>query len=120
MLAILLSIFLLTNPAIADDSKVEWLDAVEHNFGDLKANKPVKVDFRFKNISEAPLTIDNVRTTCGCTAPDWSDEVVAPGETGSINIEFDAKKEGYFRKKITVFFSGQRQGEKLYIEGYVE
>lgn len=99
---------------------VEWISPLTHDFGDLKINIPVTHVFRFKNISERALTIDNVRSSCGCTASDWSDELVEPGKEGKLEIEFDARKAGYFQKKITVYFSGQRKGEKLTIEGYVE
>lgn len=99
---------------------MEWLSATTHDFGEVKTGTIASHTFEFKNISDTPLTIDNVRLTCGCTTSDWSGAVVPPGEKGSIPIEFDAAKPGWFSKKITVFFTGQRQPEKLYIEGYVE
>lgn len=109
--------FLPFQPEVAD---VEWISPQTHDFGDLKINIPATHEFRFKNVSNRALTIDNVRATCGCTASEWSDELVEPGGEGHIEIEYDARKEGYFQKKITVYFSGQRKGEKLIIEGYVE
>jgi len=102
------------------DSVVKWLGPTEHDFDYIPQGKPVHVGFRFKNTSGAPMTIDNVRSSCGCTAPEWDESVIPPGEERSINIEYDAFKEGYFRKKITVFFSTQKKAEKLYIMGYVE
>lgn len=103
-----------------DDSVVEWKTPMEHDFGDIEQGKPVYVDFTFKNTSKEPFVIDNVRTTCGCTAGEWSYEPILPDSTSTITIEYDAEKEGYFRKKITIFFSNQKKAEKLYIEGYVE
>ncbi len=116
MLQLIISCFLL----FATGSNVEWLTPTEHDFGDIKQGVPVTVEFRFKNIGAQPLTIDNVRATCGCTSPNWEATVIEPGKEGSLKIEYDAFKPGYFRKKITIFFSGQRQAEKLYVEGYVE
>lgn len=120
MATLFLSLLFLFQPQVDKGSKVEWLSATSHDFGDISRGVPVPVDFRFRNITKEALVIDNIRTTCGCTASEWSEEVVEPGKEGVIQIEFDAKKEGYFYKKITVFFSGQRKGEKLSIEGYVE
>lgn len=120
MAALLFSLFFLLNAPAATGTAVEWLSPLTHDFGDLKQGVPVTHDFRFKNTGDEPLTIDNVRSSCGCTAIDWQEEAVAPGGHGVITIEYDAKREGYFYKKITVFFSNQRKGEKLYIEGYVE
>jgi len=115
------SLFLLVIiPAVFFSSKVEWLSPTRHDFGDIRQGVPVQVDFAYRNVSGEMLTIDNVRTTCSCTTPDWSEEMVANGDTSSIQITYDARKTGYFRKKITVYFTGQQGAEKLYIEGYVE
>jgi hypothetical protein len=97
-----------------------WISQTTHDFGDIKLSVPVKYDFRFKNTGDAPLIIDNVRSTCGCTGTDWEETPVPPGGEGTINVEYDARKPGYFYKKITVFFNGQRKGEKLHVEGFVE
>ncbi len=115
---ILLSVF--TFLSIFSASKVEWLNTTEHDFGDIQQGKPVTHLFEFKNISGEPFVIDNVRTSCGCTAPTWTYEPIESETTNHIEIVFDAQKKGYFRKKIMVFFSGQRKSEKLYIEGFVE
>jgi len=106
--------------AIFYNSKVEWLSPTEYDFGDIPQGMPVTVDFGYRNISGGVLTIDNVRTTCTCTTPDWSEEIVTAGDTSAIQITYDARKPGYFRKKITVYFTGQRGPEKLFIGGYVE
>lgn len=116
----ILSILLTCPPVFQTNTVVEWLVPTEHDFGDLKKDEPATFDFKFQNTSDEPIVIENVRPSCGCTAPDWSEAPIPPGGESAITIEFDAKKEGFFYKKITVFFSGQRKGEKLYITGYVE
>ena len=99
---------------------IEWKTPQTHEFGDLIQDEPVVHLFVFKNISDEPITIENVRTTCGCAAPEWSYEPILPGTESEIKIEFDAHKLQGFRKRILVFFHEQKKGEKLYIEGYVE
>ncbi|MEO1263037.1 MAG: DUF1573 domain-containing protein [Bacteroidota bacterium] len=118
MLNIFLYILLFT--PVQQDSVVEWLNGTEYDFGELKKGVPASYEFQFKNIHTEPITIDNVRSTCGCTATEWEESVILPGEEGKIKIEYDARKAGYFYKKITVFFSAQRKSEKLSIVGYVE
>lgn len=113
-LAFLILPFLSTN-----DSKVKWLTPLEHDFGDIKPNIETSHSFKFVNISDDLLTIDNVRTTCGCTASDWEEEPTQVSDTSAIKITYDAAKPGYFRKKIKVYFHGQRQAEILYVEGFV-
>lgn len=118
-LILLLTISILSFRQAEPTSKVEWLGATSHDFGDVKRHKPVTHDFRFRNISGRPLVVDNVRTSCGCTVPDWDKAAVPPDSTGIISVEYDARDPGYFLKKIKVYFHGQRRAEVLYIEGDV-
>lgn len=109
--------FLLISPP---ESVIKWETETDYDFGDIIQGQPQSFDFKFTNLTDTPLTVDNVRTTCGCTATDWSEIPTLPDSTGSIHITFDARKSGYFYKKIRVFFHGQRKGEMLTISGYVE
>ena len=113
-------LLLLLPLSYASAQQVEWLSPMEHDFGDIIHKEPVKVEFRYKNTSEEPMTIDNVRPSCGCTVPDWSYEPLESDSTGIITLIFDAKKTGYFRKKVKVFFSNVSKGQTLWIEGWVE
>ena len=117
-IAFFTSFLLLFSPA-QPDSKVEWLSPTDAEMGEVLYRTPVFIRFPFRNLSAEPLTIDNIRTGCGCTAPEWSEAAVAPGDTSSIVIEYDAEKMGYFKQWIRVFFHGQRQPERLWIEGEV-
>jgi hypothetical protein len=105
--------------ALLLSSPVKWLGNVEHDFGDVSYRVPVKHQFRFKNTGETQLIIDNIRSSCGCTATDWSMEPLMPGAESEIEVEFDAKKKGYFYKKIKVYFNGIKKPEILSIEGDV-
>lgn len=98
---------------------VQWLDSQEYDFGEIAHNRPVSVKFSFKNISDAPLILQTVRTTCGCTAANWTEAPIPAGGNGEVRIEYDAYQQGNFDKKITVFFDKQRKPEKLRIFGTV-
>ena len=116
MLLTTLLLFLLKSTA----PNIEWTTPMEHDFEVLRRNVAVKTEFKFINKSGAPLIIDAVRTTCGCTAAEYPDAPIMPNETASITIEYDAHKAGFFSKKIKVFFDGQRKPEVLTISGEVE
>lgn len=107
--------FLLTAPK----SKVEWLGPKTHDFGEIVHKSETTHQFRFKNTSDTPFVIDNVRTSCGCTAADWAETPILPDSTATIEVIYDAHDLGYFRKYVKVFVSGQRKAEKLYLEGEV-
>lgn len=100
--------------------KISWTSATAHDFGTILRGQPVNHIFYFKNVSSQPITVDNVRTDCGCTSPDFDSTPIASGELGKISIVYDAAQSGYFKKKITVWLHGQKKAEKLWIEGDVE
>ncbi|MEY3369254.1 MAG: hypothetical protein RI973_2409 [Bacteroidota bacterium] len=104
------------DPAIA----VEWLVPRRHDFGELPPGVPAVHLFHFKNTGASPLQVETVRTTCGCTASDWPEEPVLPGQSAAVRIEYDAAKSGRFQKKVTVFFYQLPRAEKLWIEGVVQ
>ena len=112
------SLFLILNSLIVP-STIEWTTPTSHDFGLIQSGVEVKHVFTFRNLSNASLIIDNVRTDCSCTASDWDIEPIAPNDIGKITVEYDAKKKGYFKKRLTVWLHGQKQAEKLMIEGEV-
>lgn len=103
----------------AEPPVVEWLTPDEHDFGTLSFGDSARHVFHFRNISEQALRIDNIRPACGCTTSDWDDTPVAPDSTGHIRVIYDARDEGYFYKKIKVYFNLQRKPEILWLEGDV-
>jgi hypothetical protein len=109
-----------TVTTILPPSKIEWTSPTSHDFGLIAKGGDAKHIFTFRNRSNAPLIIDNVRTDCSCTASDWDAAPVAPNAIGKITISYDAHKKGYFKKHLTVWIHGQKQAEKLVIEGEVD
>lgn len=99
---------------------VEWANGREHDFGKMRQGAPRSYAFQFKNVSKDSIRIETVRTSCGCTAADWAEKPIAPGQTGEISIEYDAYMRGSFNKKIRVFFDAQRKPEILRIRGDVD
>ena len=99
---------------------VEWLGETTVDLGDLLRDAPATHIFRYRNLTDAPLLIENVRAGCGCTATDWAETPVAPGEVGTIVVTYDAGATGYFRKYVRVFFHDHRGAHKLWLEGFVE
>ncbi len=75
----------------------------EHDFGDIKPGDVVKHTFEFTNTGKSPLLIENATASCGCTTPNWTKEPVAPGATGTIEVQFDSHgKSGIQNKEVAV------------------
>ena len=65
-------------------------DSYEWDFGSInEADGPVSHTFRFINISNNSIQIDNVATSCGCTTVQYSTEPIHGGDEGEITVVFD-------------------------------
>ena len=104
---------------LAGKSQVVWTSGEAYDFGEIEKGIPVSTTFTFKNTSKEPVVVETVRSTCGCTAPNWSEEPVEPGQMGEIKVVYNAHKIGFFRKRIKVFFVGKRKAQKLTVLGEV-
>lgn len=95
-------------------------DKVSHNFGTFSINDPVqKTTFTFTNVGKAPLVLNQVVASCGCTATNYDKKPIAPGQKGTIEVSFNGKGmfPGHIKKSITVRTNGKIEATRLYIEG---
>ena len=87
-----------------------------HDFGDITQGEKVAYTFEFTNDGDAPLILSNVQTTCGCTAPSWPREPIAPGQTSKIDVTFNsAGKIGHTNKTITILSNASNNPESVKI-----
>ena len=56
----------------------------------------------FENTGNAPLEIQGVRSSWGCTIPKKPKVPIAPGDKGEITVKYDTNRVGVFRNTITV------------------
>lgn len=88
----------------------------KHDFGDINQGDKVEHVFEFENTGNEPLIITNVQTTCGCTAPEWPRDPVAPGQTGKIKVVFNsAGKLGRQNKVITIVSNAKNPTNRVSI-----
>ena len=94
-----------------------------YDFGTIKEEDGrVSHVFTFKNVTDGPLTIKNVRASCGCTTPAWSREPIAPGAEAQITVTYNASgRPGAFHKSVTVTLSNGTEDftQVLFIKGKV-
>jgi len=73
------------------------------NFGVLEQNGFADLEFPFVNNSDKTITINEIKTTCGCTAAALEKKVFAPGEGDVIKAKFSAgRRKGTQNKSIRV------------------
>jgi hypothetical protein len=94
---------------------------IEHDFGEIKEADGIAAHtFEFTNTGSAPLIIQAVNATCGCTTPTWTREPVMPGEKGKVSAAYDPKgRPGQFDKSIIVQTNASTVPVTLKITGKV-
>lgn len=71
--------------------QAEMNDPYAWDFGRVREGEVVKHIFVLKNESGKTLTINDVNTSCGCTASKVEKKIILPGENTKIEVQFNSK-----------------------------
>jgi len=89
-----------------DINKVLKFTNDNYNMGNIPYGKPTEFSVTIENISAAPVTLNNVQVSCGCTTPKFqANAVIAPGQKTVVTLGFNGSSMGNFSKTATIFFS---------------
>ncbi|MDT8347313.1 MAG: DUF1573 domain-containing protein [Flavobacteriaceae bacterium] len=94
-------------------------EATTLDYGTIAQNSDGKRVFKFVNNSDKPLVIARAKGSCGCTVPSYPKKPVMPGESGEIEVTYDTKRLGKFKKSVTLTTNISKEDTVLYIEGNV-
>jgi len=126
-LAILMIIIAFAGSGCSDDPENEakkkgqelWFDEYLHDYGQIEKGSDGLWTFECKNIGAYPIVINKVRSTCGCTVPEWTKEPIEPGATGEITIKYNTALTGTFLKSLFVYSSAANSPVKIQVKGKV-
>ncbi len=112
--------------ATAQNSDFLGFGKTVHDFGTIREEKG-KVDytFMFRNNHDTLVTIVNVVAGCGCTASDFTQTPLAPGDTGYLQVTYTTtNRPGPFEQRVTVvtdifFDDGTRFFKHIHVKGDV-
>lgn len=106
--------------ARAQEADIKF-DALVHDYGVFYEDSAVvSHTFTFTNVGTGPLVIHQAYASCGCTIPEFTQEPVMPGKTGTIKVTYNGtgRYPGYFKKSITVRTNAPKAKMlRLYVEG---
>jgi len=110
-----------TTEPVADPSAPKiTFEVMEYNFDSIVQGDTVKYTFKFKNTGKSPLLITDAQVGCGCTAPTYPHEPIAPGKSGTVYVEFrSAGKMGPQDKTITIVSNNGSGNVILHLKGKV-
>lgn len=103
----------------ADKGEELWFEEVVHDYGEIPEDGDGSWTFVFKNLGQEAIVINRVRSTCGCTVPDWPREPIEPEATGGITVKYNTAQAGTFFKSLYVYSSAGNSPVKLQIKGKV-
>ena len=87
----------ISNEKIIEKSKISFEEQV-YDFGKIYIGESVKHAFKFKNLGKGELIINNVKSSCGCTAALISKNILHKEEEGEVEVKFNS---GHYVGKVT-------------------
>ena len=79
------------------------VEPASFDFGKAVQNKTLSKEFSIKNYGTEDLVIENVSTTCGCTAALLDSKVVKPGGTTPLRVTLETRSySGKVERKILI------------------
>ncbi len=116
----IVSIFLLSFSLSAQNKgPVIKFESLEYDYGTIYQGDNGSCEFKFKNSGDEPLILSSVRSSCGCTVPNWPKDPVLPGQSSSIKVTYDTKRIGTISKQISVVSNATEPTLTLSIKGTV-
>ena len=117
LLSLAFAIMMIAWISAQEQANVVVFDETTHDFGVIKEEDGrVTTVFNFTNTTQGPLTITNVRASCGCTTPAWNKEPIAPEGQGQITVSYNAKgRPGAFHKSVTITLSNGNETFTYYV-----
>ena len=73
-------------------------DTIE--LGTVKSGEVIEYQLGVRNTDSAAMVILDVTSSCGCTALDFDDAPIMPGDTGFVTIQYDSKGESGVQMKL--------------------
>lgn len=105
---------------ISKGAPVIKFDREEFDFGTVNEGDIVETSFVVTNTGKSNLVISKVQPSCGCTAPVWPKEAIAPGESAEIKAKFNTNgKQNKQNKTLTLYTNTAKGREVLRLKGMV-
>lgn len=117
-------ILLFVGSISAQDNKTSGpeisFEKLVHDFGKVTQGDKTEYDFRFTNSGKEPLVISDVRSSCGCTVPEWPRNPVLPGSSAVVKVKYNSSIVGVINKQVTIISNSTNSPTVLRIAGTVE
>lgn len=116
-----ISIFAQTTPPAPEnpDAPIIFIEETLFDYGTIEQDGDGTHNFIYKNIGKEPLVFSKVRSSCGCTIPEWSREPLLSQQQDTIKVKYDTRRIGKFSKTVSIFSNATKPMVVVRIQGEV-
>lgn len=101
------------------DAPIIFLEETLFDYGTIEQNGDGMHFFIYKNTGKEPLIFSKVRSSCGCTIPEWSREPLLSQQQDTIKVKYDTRRLGRFSKTVSIFSNAKKPMVVVRIQGEV-
>lgn len=100
---------------VADNERyaIAKFDKLSHDFGEIEKGEEAVAIFTITNQGQAPLVVENVKVSCGCTIVKWNSEPVMPQDTIQIKVSYNSNIVGEIKRSVVVKTNDHKQKRTL-------
>jgi hypothetical protein len=120
-IASICAVLCFAGPAGAKEWARKMFETTSHDFGTVARGAKAEFDFVLENIYEEDIHIASVRSSCGCTTPSITKDLLKTWEKGAIHAEFNTRSfSGQKNATITVVIDRPFPAEvQLTVSGFI-
>ncbi|MCB9260436.1 MAG: DUF1573 domain-containing protein [Ignavibacteriales bacterium] len=90
------------------------LSKYSHNFGNVKQGVVLNLEIEVSNQGDDKLKINEIKSSCGCTAALMSSMELSPNESSELKIKFDTKNlAGQIARTVTLFSNDPKHPSRV-------
>lgn len=116
-----LSTLFVSSQITEKDGAFIQVDKIVHDFGDVEYGSNLICEFIISNTGSKPLTLSSCKGSCGCTVPTCQPIPILPGQTYTMVVKYDSKREGIINKSVTIWSNAVNEPVKVVrIQGFVK
>lgn len=104
---------------VQKDGPVFEFETETIDYGKIDKDSDGERVFVFTNVGNAPLVIEKVKGSCGCTVPTKPEKPIMPGEKGEIKVKYATNRVGGFSKTVTITSNATEPRKVVRIKGIV-
>ena len=108
---LLLTLFCIASTAFSqsssnDSARMRYalakFDRFSHDFGEIQRGEEATAVFSLVNQGLAPLVVENITASCGCTIAEWDKEPLMPQDTMQIKVSYNSNIVGAIKRSVVV------------------